>query len=79
MIFEYLGHFATRFRIPIIVAWVAAAAIVTLVAPNMADVVSSDLADFLPADAPFKHASALYGELFPDDNAEGSSVIVFDA
>lgn len=79
MIFEYLGHFATRYRIPIIVAWVAAAAIVTLVAPNMADVVSSDLADFLPADAPFKHASALYGELFPDDNAEGSSVIVFDA
>ncbi|MEW6580195.1 MAG: MMPL family transporter [Chloroflexota bacterium] len=79
MIFEYLGRFATRYRVPIIVAWVAAAAIVTLVAPDMADVASSDLADFLPSDAPFKHASALYEELFPNDNAEGSSVIVFDA
>ena len=79
MIFEYLGRFATRYRIPIIVVWVAAAAIVTLTAPDMADVASSDLADFLPADAPFKHASALYGELFPGDNAEGNSVIVFDA
>ncbi|MCZ7541842.1 MAG: hypothetical protein M5U29_18395 [Anaerolineae bacterium] len=79
MIFEYLGRFATRYRIPIIVAWVAAAAIVTLVAPDMAAVVSSDMADFLPGDAPFKRANALYEELFPEDNAAGSSVIVFDA
>jgi len=79
MIFEYLGRFATRYRLPIIVVWVAAAAIVTLTAPNMAEVASSDLADFLPADAPFKHASTLYEQLFPDENAPGGSVIVFDA
>lgn len=79
MIFEYLGHFATRYRIPIIVVWVAAAAIVTLTAPNIADVASSDMADFLPADAPFKRASILYEQLFPAENAPGSSVIVFDA
>ena len=79
MIFERLGRFTTRYRIPILIAWVAAAAIVTLVAPNIADVASSDMADFLPDDAPFKRASALYEQTFPAETAAGSSVIVFDA
>jgi RND superfamily putative drug exporter len=79
MIFERLGRFATRYRIPIIVTWIAAAALVTLLAPNMADVASSDMADFLPGDAPFKRANALYEQMFPAETAAGSSVIVFDA
>lgn len=79
MIFEYLGHFATRYRIPIIIVWVAAAALVTLTAPNLNDVVSSDLVDFLPKDAPYQRASALHEQVFPADIAQGSSVVVFDA
>ncbi len=79
MIFERLGRFTTRYRLPILIAWVAAAAIVTLIAPSMTDVASSDLADFLPDDAPFKHASALYEQVFPAETAAGGSVIVFDA
>ncbi len=79
MIFEFLGRFATRYRYLIIVAWIAAAAIVTLTAPRLEDVVSSDMTDFLPKDAPYQRATALYERLFPHDTALGSSVIVFDA
>ena len=79
MIFEFLGRFATRYRFAIIMAWVAAAVVVTLTAPNLNDVVSSDLVDFLPKDAPYQRATALYEQLFPADTAEGSSVVVFDA
>ena len=79
MIFEFLGRFATRYRYPIIIAWIAAAIIVTLTAPKLEDVVSSDLVDFLPKDAPYQRATALYERVFPHDTALGSSVIVFDA
>ncbi len=69
MIFEFLGRFATRYRYPIILAWIAAAIIVTLTAPKLEDVVSSDLVDFLPKDAPYQQASALYERVFPHDTA----------
>ncbi len=79
MIFELLGRFATRHRYLIIAIWVVAAAIVTLTAPRLEDVVSSDVVDFLPKDAPYQRAITLYERLFPHDTALGSSVIVFDA
>ena len=79
MIFKFLGRFATRYRFPIIAAWVAAAALITLTAPNINDVVSSDIVDFLPKDAPYQRASTLYERVFPHDTALGSSVVVFDA
>lgn len=79
MIFEFLGRFATRYRFAIIMAWVAVAVVVTLTAPDLNDVVSSDLVDFLPKDAPYQRASALYERVFPHDTALGSSVVVFDA
>jgi len=64
MFFERLGHFATRYRIPIILTWVAAAIIVTLVAPDIEEVASADMADFLPDNAPFQHAAAVYENAF---------------
>jgi RND superfamily putative drug exporter len=78
MIFERLGHFATRYRIPIIIVWIAAAAIITLLAPNIEDVASSNTADFLPDNAPYQHAEAVYKATFPDDTATSSTVIVID-
>jgi RND superfamily putative drug exporter len=79
MIFQRIGRFTTRYRIPIIVVWVAAAAIMTIVAPNIDSVASSDQADFLPGDAPFVHAQQVYQETFPEGFAPGSTVIVIDA
>ena len=77
--FRRIGRFATRYRIPIIVVWVAAAVIMTIIAPNIDSVASSDQADFLPGDAPFVHAQQVYQETFPEGFAPGNTVIVLDA
>jgi RND superfamily putative drug exporter len=79
MMFERLGRFATRYRIPIIITWITVAVIVTLLAPNIEDVASSNTADFLPNNAPYQHAEAVYRAAFPDDTATSSTVIVIDA
>jgi RND superfamily putative drug exporter len=79
MFFERAGRWATQYRVPIIVSWVAAAVIVTLLAPNIEDVASSDTADFLPSDAPFAHAEDVYEATFAGENATSSIVIVIDA
>ena len=79
MFFQRIGRFATRYRIPIIVVWIAAAVIVTLVAPNIDEVASSDQADFLPDNAPFVHGQRVYQATFPESFAPGSTVIVLDA
>ncbi len=77
--FERLGHFATRYRIPIIATWIALAVIITLIAPNINEVASSDQADFLPGNAPFIHANEVYEETFPKSFAPSSTVVVIDA
>ena len=77
--FERIGHFATRFRYPILLAWLVAAAAITILAPNINQVSSSDQADFLPDDAPFAHANEVYRATFPRSYAPGSTVIVIDA
>ena len=79
MIFERLGHFAARYRVLIIAAWVVAAALITALAPNIDEVSSSDTADFLPSNAPFEHAEEVYYAAFPDDFEAGSTLIVIDA
>ncbi len=79
MFFERIGRFATRFRLFIIAGWIAGAVLVTLIAPHIEEVASSDTADFLPSNAPFAHAEAVYKNTFPDDFAPSSTVIVIDA
>ncbi|RPJ00092.1 MAG: MMPL family transporter, partial [Chloroflexi bacterium] len=79
MVFERLGRLATRHRIPIIAGWVIAAAVITLLAPNIEDAASSDTADFLPKDAPYEYASDVYTATFPGDTSLSSSIIVIDA
>ncbi|MBN1680478.1 MAG: MMPL family transporter [Anaerolineae bacterium] len=79
MFFARIGRFATRYRLLIIAAWLFAAAVITLIAPNIEDVASSDQADFLPDDAPFAHAEAVYQSTFPDGFSPSSTVIVIDA
>jgi len=77
--FERIGHFATQYRYPIILAWILAAVVITVLAPNIDDVASSDQADFLPDDAAFARANEVYRETFPDSYAPGSTVVVIDA
>lgn len=76
--FDRIGHFAARYRLPIIIFWVALAAIVTVLAPPLEQVASSDSSDFLPADAPFTRAYGLAQQYFPDQSMDGSAVIVVE-
>jgi RND superfamily putative drug exporter len=77
--FERLGRFAIRYRLMIITVWVALAAIITIVAPNIDDVASSDQTSFLPSNAPFIQANEVFQEAFPDEFARGSAFVVIDA
>lgn len=57
--------------------WVLAAVGLTLVAPSLNEVGSSDTADFLPADAPSQQADKVLTGLFPDDPTRESSIVIF--
>lgn len=77
--FERLGVFASRHRIPIIVFWVAAAVILMAVAPPVEDVSTTDQADFLSDDAPFAQAQKIYQDVFPDEFSPSSTMVLVDA
>lgn len=77
--FQRLGTFAARYRFAIIAGWVLLAAVLLAVAPDLVAVSSTDQADFLPADAPFVQAQALYERTFPDEASPSSSIVLIDA
>jgi RND superfamily putative drug exporter len=56
--FQWLGHWVARYRFLVIAIWIIAAVVLTLLAPGLNEVSSSDQSDFLPEDAPFVHAQA---------------------
>jgi RND superfamily putative drug exporter len=77
--FARIGAFVVRFRWYILAAWLVAATVLTLVAPNIDDVGVSDQRAFLPGSAPSLEAHALVAEYFPDRVSPSSAVIVVDA
>jgi RND superfamily putative drug exporter len=77
--FTRLGSFAVRFRWYVIAAWLAAAAVLTFVAPNIDDVSVSDQRAFLSSEVPSLQANELMKEHFPDQVALSSAVLVVDA
>ncbi len=77
--FARLGSFAVRFRWLIIAAWVVAAVVLTLVAPNINDVAVSDQRAFLPSSAPSLDANETVKKYFPDRVSPSSAVLVVDA
>jgi RND superfamily putative drug exporter len=77
--FQRLGQFVARYRVFVIIAWVALAAGLNLLAPSLDEVSSSDQKDFLPEDAPFVHAQEVLERAFPEQSAASSSVVVVDA
>lgn len=76
--FQRLGRIVVQYRFLMIIVWIAIATLVTLIAPNIEDVASSDTADFLPNNAPFVHADRVYRETFPEDFAPSSMIIVVE-
>jgi uncharacterized membrane protein YdfJ with MMPL/SSD domain len=77
--FRLLGQLATKYRIPIIVTWVALAIILPLVAPSLEEVGTSDQRDFLTDDAPFAQAERLYQAAFPENFSPSSGLILIDS
>lgn len=76
---RFLGHLATRYRIPIILVWVGLALVLNLVAPPLDDVSTTDQKDFLPTDVPFTYAQELYEQTFPQLFGPSSTMLLIDA
>jgi RND superfamily putative drug exporter len=74
--FDKIGKFSSRFRYPIILFWVVAVILITLLAPNLGDVSISDQTSFLSAQAPSIKAALLANQYFPDQASSGSVVLV---
>lgn len=77
--FRILGVLATRYRVGVVLFWIAAAVILNLIAPPLDEVSTTDQKDFLPSDVPFVHAQALYEETFPEFFGPSSTVLLIDA
>ncbi|MHB1344498.1 MAG: MMPL family transporter [Thermoleophilia bacterium] len=77
--FTRLGRLAARHRWPIIAVWLALAAAVTALAPNIDDVAVNDTRAFLAARAPSLEAAKVVDEAFPGRISPSSTVIVVDA
>jgi len=77
--FARLGRIATRYRWPLVVGWVAAAALITLTAPNIDSVAVNDQRAFLPSSAPSLDAIDTVKRYFPDKIAPSSAVLVIDS
>jgi RND superfamily putative drug exporter len=79
MIFERIGAFTVRWRYLIVAVWIMVVVGITLVAPNLSDVTTSDQATLLPKDAPFNHAVKVYQAAFPNSADDAGIVIVVEA
>jgi RND superfamily putative drug exporter len=79
MIFERIGAFTVRWRYLIVAVWVAVIVGITVVAPNLSDVTTTDQAALLPKDAPFNHAVEVHQTAFPGLADEAGIVIVVEA
>jgi RND superfamily putative drug exporter len=58
-IFGAIGSFAVKFRWLVVVAWIAAAVVISGALPSLSSVTQANNSDFLPAGAPSQHAADL--------------------
>lgn len=77
--FRAIGKIAADYSWYIIGFWVVAAVVMTVVSPNLDDVVVDDTASFLPDDSEALQGLDLLEEQFPEQAQGESIVIVFDA
>jgi putative drug exporter of the RND superfamily len=78
MIFSAISGFAQKYRILIVIFWLAAAAAIFLSAPNFADVAVTDDSQFLPQNTESSEAAKLLKEKFAtsDSVAESGCIVV---
>ncbi len=76
--FDRIGRFSARFRWPIIIGWLAVTALITLTAPRLEDVASSNTTDFLPKNAPYVAATQHLNAVFPGRSTTNTAVILLE-
>jgi hypothetical protein len=75
VILERTGRWATNHRWAVVITWIILAAAVTLLAPSIDSVVSSDTRDLLPSNAPYLQAEEVLKSRFPAQYSDGTTVI----
>jgi RND superfamily putative drug exporter len=73
--FAAIGRFAVRFRWPVVVAWVTATVLATLLLPSLASVIKESNTDLLPASSPSASAIRLAAP-FHDPNQTPVLVVI---
>ena len=72
------GHVVVPLRIPILLLWIALALLLSVAAPSISDVASSDQTSFLPSAANSLAARTLESEKFAAGGSAGSGLLVFE-
>jgi RND superfamily putative drug exporter len=78
--FSKLAKFSTKYRVPIIIFWVALTVVLAIFAPSLSKVGVTDDSQFLPKDTESLQAQALLSEKFASGSADppGSALIVIN-
>jgi len=75
---ERFAAFVTRRARWLLLAWLAAAVLLTLLAPSLQKVATQDAAAFLPKDVPSEVAERASRDAFPNDPVRDAAIIVFE-
>ena len=77
--FDAVGSFASKYRYPVILAWVLLLVVVTLIAPDINEVAVSDQAGYLSPREPSIVAAKLAEDAFPEQSSASQAVIVLQS
>jgi RND superfamily putative drug exporter len=81
VVFSAIARFAQRYRIVVVIVWLAAAAALYLGAPKFSDVAVTDESQFLPQDTQSATAAKILQEKFATDasaSASGGIIVVYN-
>ena len=75
--FKRLADFVIRFRVPIVLSWIALALVMFLFAPSLSQTGQMDQSHFLPPNTESGKANDLIAKYFPGNSSGGSGTLVF--
>jgi len=77
--FDKIGKLSSKYRYPIIIAWIALLVVISVFAPNLSDVAISEQSGYLPEDELSVIAANVAIEYFPDKASPTQAVLVFES
>ncbi|NIP69275.1 MAG: MMPL family transporter, partial [Planctomycetales bacterium] len=76
---EKIGKFTAKYRYPVILFWVALLVTITILAPDLGDVASSDQAGFLGDDELSVKATEILAKYFPEQAPPSAAALVVES